>query len=127
MTDAAQSPKADLPADAFDALLPGGGDWPAGSACIPSINALAGLSTQDRSWLLGLSRDAGASWTETWRRAETDAPDRFGRVLAAVYDAYYRSEPVARRLSALAADGPRDPDQAFDPNLLDTLSQGKPP
>ena len=121
----AQSPskgKDAMTTEALDALVPGGAGWPPASACIPALAALPGLSDGDRAWLRARVAAVPGDWTAAWRAAEAAAPDRFARLLAAVYDAYYRAPAVARRLAALAEAGPRDPDAAFDPALLSRLS-----
>jgi hypothetical protein len=115
-----------LPAPALDALVPAADGWPSASACIAPDDLHADLPEDDRAWLAALVRSAPPDWTAAWRRAEAEQPDRFARLLVAVYAAYYRSPAVAPGLRRLAEAGPRDPDDRFDPALLPPSSRRTP-
>ena len=103
---------------AFDALIPGDGAWPPASACVGGSDDLHTLDRGETEWLAARLAEAPADWSVAWAQAESAEPERFARLLAALYDAYYRAPPVVRHLAALAEAGPRDPDDRFDPALL---------
>jgi hypothetical protein len=99
----------------LDLLIPGDARWPSASG--------AGVTRAE------IARDADAE-TLAWIDAQSDAtvadlaaleraePQRFRRMLEAVYRAYYTTPAAQAIVVALANAGPREPSPYFDESLV---------
>ncbi len=98
----------------LDVLIPGDARWPSASAAgvtVAAIEAESDAATVD--WALSL-----AAAVPELTAAEKREPERFRRLLAAVYRAYYTTRAVQDVVAALANAGPREPSPHFDTRLL---------
>ena len=110
----------------FDLLVPGDADWPAASVAIGDPDAAAeALSAADRAWLgsqaaavAGLPIDERVPFLQ---RLEASEPEPFGRVLQALYDAYYSTAGAQAQVRRLAELGPREESPFFDERLLEKV------
>lgn len=67
-----------------------------------------------------------ARQVEKTRQFEQGHPALFGRVLKAVYAAYYTNPNVLERVRQLAEAAPREPSPHFDPSLLAQVRANEP-
>ena len=110
----------------LDVLVPGDAAWPPASDALPDVDAWLGTVPADVSaWLRGRAADVfAASPEERATRVaalEQAEPGLFGRVLAAVYEAYYNSPAAHAEVVRLAEAGPTEPSPFFDPVLVDQV------
>lgn len=105
--------------EAFNSLIPGSCDWPSASEAVDYESVLAALSIEDQKWVIGiLDPDTGAAgiWLDIWLSVESEPA--FDRLRVALSDAYYTSPATAGALRRLAEASPRDPDDRFNPDIL---------
>src|SRR5215208_5745329 len=103
----------------IDDLLPGDHQWQSASAAIDDISHfLEQLSETDREWVnVYAAENRDRSRHERLQRLRAleiaDAP-AFGRVLQALYGAYYTTSAAMARVRDLASSGPTEPSRIFD-------------
>ena len=110
----------------LDHLVPGEGGWPAASDAIADPASVSGqLARADQAWLearaLALLSVPAAARVDALKRLEAAEPGPFGRVLQALYQAYYNTEGAQAQVSRLAEAGPREDSPFFDLSLLDRV------
>ncbi len=123
----ARGPLTEAIAAFWDVLIPGQpGEWPAASQAIEDQQDVV-LEASDGAWL---QAEAGAliklspqTRPTTMQRLEQDQPDRFCRVVAAFYAAYYTSPAVHDVVVRLSNAGPRESSPCFDSGLLDHVTR----
>jgi hypothetical protein len=109
-----------------DLLVPGDADWPAASVAIGDLDAaVEALPAADRAWLDSHAAAVACLPIEDrvplLQRLEASEPEPFGRVLQALYDAYYSTEGAQAQVRRLAELGPREESPFFDERLLDKV------
>jgi len=108
----------------MDVMIPGDrGKWPCASVALSSRDDLfADLDSVDRDWLAIVAAGIAAAAPQDRARGlaahEAAAPQTFGRVLAALYRAYYTAPAVRAVVIAIAESGPREPSPFVDPTLV---------
>lgn len=117
-----------IPNDVFgpliDVLIPGDGiRWPSASTALSSCDDLfTDLDVADQDWLApfaaAVAAAAPADRPARVADAEVAAPEAFGRMLAALYRAYYTTPAVRAVVTDLAEAGPREPSPLIDAGLV---------
>ena len=107
----------------IDILLPGDANWPPATQALKSpTDLLSHLASSDRDWLLAAASRTGAT-TPTGRINAMQGLERedgpvFARILRALYELYYASDPVQLAVSRLIDGRPQDTAVFFDQDLL---------
>jgi hypothetical protein len=107
-----------------DILIPGHEPaWPAASRVLSDPALL--VPPQDRELVMALceelERAAVANRRELVAAFERDHGAVFGRLLRAVYRAYYASGAVMTRVRDIADSAPRETSPHFDPSMLERV------
>lgn len=115
----------------MDMLIPGDPPrWPSASAVIPGVETFVLELGDDAPYALALASDIADKPPAERERAlgareAADGP-AFGRMLAALYRAYYTSPAVLAAVAGLVDGGPREAGPHFDPALLQQVSTRRP-
>ena len=107
----------------WDVLLPGDAGWPAASTAITDpVAAWTMVAEADQAWLCDAARRVAAVAPDgrvaAMQALQQEAPDGFGRVLAALYAAYYNTAAAHEQVRRLAEAGPQEASPHFDTSLL---------
>lgn len=107
----------------WDVLIPGTEGWPSASEALRDITGLpALLDDADIAWLSTQAAVLQAMplvlRSFAMRQLENQEPERFCRVLKALYEAYYTSPLAHAAVLRLAEASPREASASFDGTLL---------